>query len=754
MSVPVLRGLSLAALLLWFVSGAPASPAPGETRTFELSTAAGIHWQFRPEGGDWKDIAVPAGGWRTQGYTCDAGAYRARIPIPPGVAGWQARLVFAAVNFGAAISVGPDDAHLTPVASHVDGWVPVTADITPYAVPGAPLRVVVEVKGRRKFMAGRRYTVPEGATWDPYVEEGVLRGVSLQLLPPVHVEDVFVRTDVEHATLQPQATISNASGVSVTVTLAARLWSAAGAHFRYPAIPPATLRLAAGERRAVELGPVAWTLGPRSYWWPNVPYRPGYRTQMHILDVALRANGRTVHHYRQRFGFRQFVARGAHYYLNGVRCNLRGDNQQEADFGTDAYGVRPGFGPPAPGNGGWPRAVDNLERLNFTVMRIHQIPATPYMLDVCDEKGLMLIEESPLRGSEGGEDFQHGRDAMLAMDRELALRDRNHPATVIWSAANEWGEPIKDAVPVIQAVDDTRPIIDDGGGDLGPPYINTEHYVNGGGVPDTGGHPRADRPYGEGEAVWPNDNTRRGFAWMATGTRLRRLKNDADIRNYVLNNAWPNYVPGEGPENEILEIRVKGSPNATIPPAIADPWHDPNIRLMQQCYNPVAVCDLDFDERNKRSNVRGEWPVTRPRLAPGARVTRTLAVFNDEFSGQDVQVAWELHTGFKSGPLLKRDRFTVHIPLGEYKTQDIAFDAPQTPGDLFLAVSSSKNGQVRFTDDLISYRVAADTGPAVRDGDYALVNANSALAVGPGKYQGASAIVQRPSGQRAVWHLA
>ena len=161
------------------------------------------------------------------------------------------------------------------------------------------------------------------------------------------------------------------------MTLTAGLASAGGVGFHYPMIPPVSATIPANGSQTVDLGQIAWKLGPKSYWWPNVPYRAGYQAQLHDLMVALQMHGATVHRYRQRFGFRQFEARGNHYYLNGVHCNLRGDNQQEADFGTDGYGIRPGFGPPARGNGGWPQAVDNLQRLNFNVMRIHQIPATP-----------------------------------------------------------------------------------------------------------------------------------------------------------------------------------------------------------------------------------------------------------------------------------------------------------------------------------------------------------------------------------------
>ena len=80
------------------------------------------------------------------------------------------------------------------------------------------------------------------------------------------------------------------------------------------------------------------------------------------------------HTITQRFGFREFTWKGNRYYLNGVTCNLRGDNQQEANFGTDAYGTHPGFGEPTRKCAGWPGAVDNLLRMNFNVLRIHQVP--------------------------------------------------------------------------------------------------------------------------------------------------------------------------------------------------------------------------------------------------------------------------------------------------------------------------------------------------------------------------------------------
>lgn len=754
--------LSIALLiagLILPVAGPALGASTNETLTTDLSSAAGIPWLFRPEGGAWKAIQVPAGGWRAQGYTCDAGTYRAALPLPANTHGRILRVLFSAVNFGADVSAGPDEAHLTKIGSHIDGWVPFSAELPPALLTGPTILLEVEVKGRRKFMHNGRYTVPEGATWDDKLEEGILRGVALQSLPPVHIDNIFVRARLSPDTLQPQVSVTNSSSKPATVSIAGHLRSWNGGKFKYPHIPSQETVIRAGESRTVDLGEVKWTPGPESYWWPNVPYRPGYKAQLHILDVSLKVNGQTVHQTTQRFGFRQFTVRGNHYELNGIRCNLRGDNQQEADFGADAYGIRPGFGPPSPGNAGWPQAVDNILHLNFNVMRIHQIPATPYMLDVCDEQGLMLVDESPLRGSEGGEDWAAGRDNMKNMDRELVLRDRNHPAVVIWSAANEWAAPIPEVVPVMRAVDDTRPIIADGVGDLGPSYINMQHYVNGlGGLPLTGGQVRADRPYGETEAIWPMDNTWQGFAWMAASIRIRRLKGDADLRNYVLNNAWSNYVPGEGPDNEILEKKVKNmGSNMEIRPALTDPWHNRLIRLMQKCYHPVAVCDTDFDWRNARSNDNGDWPVFKPRLVAGSHVVRRLAVFNDEFSGDHVTVHWQLRAGGDDVPRLAGGTFNMAIPLGEFRTQDIEFECPTTPGDLTMLLTTSKGGQERFVEDQVVFSVVAAGSQSVVDGNYRLINRHSTLLAGLAEVTTAngSPVVQAQPGAQdsVVWTL-
>ena len=57
---------------------------------------------------------------------------------------------------------------------------------------------------------------------------------------------------------------------------------------------PTTVRVPAGTTK-VTVGPLDWRAGSDSYWLPNVPYRAGYRAQLHDLSVTLKAAGAVAH---------------------------------------------------------------------------------------------------------------------------------------------------------------------------------------------------------------------------------------------------------------------------------------------------------------------------------------------------------------------------------------------------------------------------------------------------------------------------
>ena len=44
---------------------------------------------------------------------------------------------------------------------------------------------------------------------------------------------------------------------------------------------------------------------------------------------------------------------------------------------------------------------------------------------------------------------------------------------------------------------------------------------------------RSDRPFGQGELIWPSDVTPQGLMWFATSTMAMRAKDASDIRPYT-----------------------------------------------------------------------------------------------------------------------------------------------------------------------------------------------------------------------------
>ena len=111
----------------------------------------------------------------------------------------------------------------------------------------------------------------------------------------------------------------------------------------------------------------------------------------------------------------------------------------------------------------------------------------------------------------------------------------------------------------------------------------------------------------------------------------------------------------------------------------------------------MTVSDTDFDQTNKAT---ATTTATGRRLSPGLRVgqpvTRHLAIFNDDLFGSDLVIDWSLHDGTADGARLAGGTIPLSVPPGEFATRDITFTAPDAPGTVVLAVSSTKNGAVQF----------------------------------------------------------
>ncbi|MGE4586321.1 MAG: glycoside hydrolase family 2 TIM barrel-domain containing protein, partial [Mangrovibacterium sp.] len=88
------------------------------------------------------------------------------------------------------------------------------------------------------------------------------------------------------------------------------------------------------------------------------------------------------------------------------------------------------------------RDIQQIKRFNFNCIRTSHYPNDPYLYDLCDEYGILLIDEANLEthglGSRLSDDPSWTNAYMERVTR-MVERDKNHPSVIIWSLGNESG---------------------------------------------------------------------------------------------------------------------------------------------------------------------------------------------------------------------------------------------------------------------------------------------------------------------------
>ena len=122
----------------------------------------------------------------------------------------------------------------------------------------------------------------------------------------------------------------------------------------------------------------------------------------------------------------------------------------------------------------------------------------------------------------------------------------------------------------------------------------------------------AGKPQGQGEFLWPADNTPQGFTWFGTSAERMREQGADDIRPYTLLSAWCSLDPGVSDRMHRPAHAEQGGTRIYGEDNLPDPWANPKIQLIQNAFNPVPSIDTAFWNANKMSNEAGEWPTTPP----------------------------------------------------------------------------------------------------------------------------------------------
>ncbi len=348
------------------------------------------------------------------------------------------------IRFGAVDYLAEVWLNGVPVGGHEGGEGPFALDVTGAVKPNAENRLAVRVLNPTPepidgIVLGetphRNKAVPytSGSAWD---QGGIVNPVELILAPPVRVEDLFVRPDPKTGLIRVQANLRNA------------LTKPTPAHFEFT-VAPATAGVALNFARLERALPAGDTLIEAELrveqphlWNLNDPFL--YRVTARV-DAGGATDEQSV-----RCGFRDFRFEDGYFRLNGKRLFLRSSHT----------GNCCPVGLERPVDPDWLRRdLLNVKVMGFNAIRFIAGIPLPEQLDLCDEIGLMVYEESY-----AGWCLADSPKMPERYDRstvEMIRRDRNHPSVVIWGLLNETPEgPVLQhavqALKLVRSLDDTR----------------------------------------------------------------------------------------------------------------------------------------------------------------------------------------------------------------------------------------------------------------------------------------------------------
>ncbi|MFF3936036.1 glycoside hydrolase family 2 TIM barrel-domain containing protein [Streptomyces phaeofaciens] len=341
---------------------------------------------------------------------------------------------------------------------HEDSYDPAEYDITPHLEPGTN-QIAVEV-----------YRYSDG-DWledqDMIRLSGIFRSVYLYSTPAVHLRDFRLDTplsdDHTAAALSVTASVRDYGGEGAgRYSVETQLHDADG-HPVWPRPLTQAVTLGAGEEQTVR----ATKAVPRPRLW-SAEHPDLYTAVLRLRDPA----GKVIETLSHRVGLREFALRDGLMRINGKPVSLRGTNRHE---------MHPVHGS-ALTRADMVRDIEIIKRLNINTVRTSHYPNNPIWLELADEYGLYLVDETNLethgiRGQYPG-DHAEWTTACVARAQNMVHRDKNHASVVIWSLGNEagGGSTFTAMYDWIRSYDTTRVIQYEGDDRPGISDIRSEMY--------------------------------------------------------------------------------------------------------------------------------------------------------------------------------------------------------------------------------------------------------------------------------------
>jgi beta-galactosidase len=367
------------------------------------------------------DESNPMGG--TGGYLpAGIGFYRKTIDVPSAWKGNVVNVLFDGVFMNSTVWANGKKLGVRPY-----GWSSFVYDISDIVNSSEQITIAVRVDNE----------LQPAARW--YTGSGIYSNTWIEVMNPVHIQrqgGLFIRTDSNQVIIDTE--LFNGSGTKVSLKLKTRILDSENrevAGLSNKLAVSGSQQVAQTQKLVVE-NPVFWSV--------ETPYL--YTAVSEVWNGNVLLDRVTT-----RFGIRdlEWIPQSG-LWLNGKNVKLHGVcNHQDAG----ALGV-------AVPEKILRYRIQQLKNMGCNAIRTTHNPQTPEFYNICDEMGMLVMDEvfdgwkQKAKNDYGGRFFKDWWQTDLT---DWIKRDRNHPSVIIYSVGNETGGAVgEEIVALCHAIDSTR----------------------------------------------------------------------------------------------------------------------------------------------------------------------------------------------------------------------------------------------------------------------------------------------------------
>lgn len=321
------------------------------------------------------------------------------------------------------------------VGEHFDNSMPETYLLDGFVTPGKEHMLWVGVRAPELFNVkngSTQFTYPTGSFFNMNIT-GIWQDVFLLGVPKIHIKNVFVQPDPTSDQLIVQVTISNPSGQAASLSVNGVVKALKPFSFPEDGIkvfphydlendpvlefPGGKITVAPNAEAVMQ---IQTTVSGRLLPWdmenPN----------LYAILLTLEQGEKAIDQKYTRFGWREFKIKNGDFYLNDHKIQIKADSWHF--MGIPQLTRRYAFA--------WYKA---LKDAGGNGVRLHAMPYPTFYLEVADEMGVCVLDESAIWASH----CQYNYDEPVTWERFyqhvscLIQRDRNFPSVMGWSVENE-----------------------------------------------------------------------------------------------------------------------------------------------------------------------------------------------------------------------------------------------------------------------------------------------------------------------------